>query len=87
MKTRHNVTISPEIWHILQELKRIRGQSASELLEDAVMKMIRAENLNPAFFRLMGSADFCDAAENAELTALLDSLTSDDLEPVIEIEL
>jgi hypothetical protein len=86
-KGRHNLTISPDIWSILSELKKIRNQSIGEIIEDAVKKLIKDEKLNTTYFKIMRSAQFCDPKENEEITRILDNLTEDDLEISSEYEL
>jgi len=86
-KGRHNLTISPDIWYILSELKRIRGKSIGEIIEHAVKKMLKDEKISTSYFKIMQSTSFCDAKENEELTNMLDSLTSADMEVCEEYEL
>lgn len=86
-KKRHNLTLSPEIWTILSELKKINGKSICEIIEDAVKKMVKHEKINPVYFKIMSSTPYCDNKENIELTKVLDEMTEHDLEVVEEYEL
>jgi hypothetical protein len=86
-KTRHNITLSPKVWRILKELKRVQGLSISEILEAAILKTVKDENYNPAYFKIMANAQPCDEKENEELTKILDGLSEEDLKIAREYEL
>lgn len=87
VKKRHNITISPEVWEILTELKRLQGKSISEIVESVVKKTIQHEGYNPTYFKIMSSVPYCNDEENEELTKILDSLTEDDLKVVEKYEI
>ena len=86
-KSRHNITMTPEVWSVLQELRRIKGQSISGLIETAIWAYIKAQGYSTAFFKIMSSAPLADEQENAELTAALDAITAGDLTVVEEYDL
>lgn len=86
-KERHNITMTPKVWKTLKVLRRLQGQSISELLEDAVMELVKVKGYNQLYVKIMATAPHCDTEENEELTQILDSLTGDDLEIAEEYEL
>ena len=87
VKARHNIMMSPEAWTVLQELRRVQGESVSNLIEAAVWAYIKLNKYNATYFKIMSTAPPLDDADNAELTELLDSLTPEDLEVVESYEL
>lgn len=86
-KERHSITMTPEIWRTLEALRRLRGQSISALIEDAVLALIKTKGYNPLYVKILATAPYCDDAENAELTQVLDALTQEDLEIAEEYDL
>lgn len=85
VKTRHNITMSKEVWTILNELKKSLDKSISEILEEAVLEYLERHKYNSLYFKLMANAELCDDEENEELTKILDSLTKEDME-VVRVE-
>ena len=81
-KERHNITLSPKIWKALQTLKRLQGQSVSDILEEAVKELVKSKNYNSTYFKIMSSVGPCDDKENEELSQLLDELKDNDLKVV-----
>lgn len=87
LKTRHNLTFSPEVWKILSLLKETQNKSISEILEQAVLNLVKSEKYNGAYFKIMKTATFCDDVENAELISLLDRIARKDLDIDEEYEI
>jgi hypothetical protein len=87
LKTRHNVMFSNDIWQILQQLKKVQGKSISELIETAILKMMKDDNYNEMYFKIMSTTSYCSDQENEELTSLLESLSAKDLEIAEEYEI
>ncbi|ACR79955.1 hypothetical protein [Kosmotoga olearia] len=79
-KERHNIMMRPSTWKVLNELKRILGKSASEIIERSLWKFIESEGYNSLYFKIMSTVEPCDDEENAELTKILDAMTKEDLE-------
>lgn len=78
-KERHNLVMSPRVWHVLSELKKIRSESISTLLENMVLQYIESENFDSVYFKVM-SSPYCDKAESDKISKALDSLTPEDME-------
>ncbi|HAA84742.1 MAG TPA: hypothetical protein DCE14_00075 [Kosmotogaceae bacterium] len=78
-KERHNIMLTPSSWKLINELGRIQRKSASEILEEALWKMIESEGYNSTYFKLMATAEQCDPQENEELTRVLDEMTEEDM--------
>jgi len=87
IKQRHNIMMRPSAWRILNELKRIQGESASEIIERSLWRFIESEGYNSLYFKIMSTVEPCDAEENAELTRILDTMSEKDLEIVDGYEL
>lgn len=81
-RERHNITLSPSVWKMLELLKKTQGKSISELLETSVKHFIAKEGYNSTYFKIMSSAGSLSEKENKELASILDSLNDDDLEIV-----
>jgi len=82
-KERHNLVMSPQVWHILSELRKIKSESISTILEDMVLNYLKNNNFDTVYFKIM-SSPYCDSNESLKISKALDSLTSDDLEIVEE---
>lgn len=82
-KERHNLVMSPKVWHILSELRKIKSESISTILEDMVFSYLKTNNFDTVYFKIM-SSPYCDSNESSKIAEALDSLTSDDLEIVEE---
>lgn len=78
---------SDDIWRLLQQLKKIQGKSISELIETAILKMMKDNNYNEIYFKIMSESTYCSDKENEELSLLLDSLSARDLEIAEEYEI
>ena len=86
-KGRHNLTIDSEIWKTLGLIAEVQKKSSiSSVIEDLVKFYISKNNINPLYFKIMASSDFCDDEENKQIIKSLDSLNEDDLEIESEIE-
>ncbi len=85
VKARHNMTMSKEVWNVLNELKKTLDKSISEILEEAVLEYFENHKYNLLYFKLMANTEPCDDEENEELTKILDSLTKEDIE-VVRVE-
>ncbi|MFB6226664.1 MAG: ribbon-helix-helix protein, CopG family, partial [Candidatus Paceibacteria bacterium] len=83
---RHSITISPEVWEILENLKQTKNKSISELIENAVKKQIKDEGYNATYFKMMADTEYVSDEENEELTKALDKLDDEDLEIADEYE-
>lgn len=79
-KSRHNINLDPSVWLILNEIKRLTGESISQILEKATWEYLKVKGFNRAYFKLMLASEPCSDEENEELTKILDSLTEKDLE-------
>jgi hypothetical protein len=82
VKQRHSIVMSPQTWKTLEKIAEIKRKSLSQLLEEAVISMIKTEKINSAYFKIMSTVPYCDDDENEELTKMLDSLTEQDLTTV-----
>lgn len=89
MKFRKNLTFSPETWRILEILKKIKGQSISHILEEAVNSYLKIEKINPLYVKLMLDRDieYLSEKENKELTGVLDRLKEEDITVVKRVEI
>lgn len=79
-KERHNLSFDPAVWALLKTLKKIHDKPISSIIEDAVKSMVKREGYNMDYFKLMALAEPCDSEEEKELTKLLESIDSKDLE-------
>jgi hypothetical protein len=86
-REKHNITLAPKTWNTLKVLRRSRGKSISQIIEEAVDDMIKNRNYNPTYFKIMSSTEFCSDEENKELSKMLNSLTEDDLKIEEEYDL
>jgi len=77
-KERHNIMIPGNLWKIAKELGRIKGKSASEVIEESLLSHIKSNGYSRAYFKLMAVPN-CSSEENEELTKALDSLKEEDL--------
>lgn len=89
MKLKKNLTISPDIWATLETLKRIQGKSISDIIEISVRSYVKTEKINPVYIKMMTDPKikYMSKKENDEITAILDSMTEDDLRPGGELEI
>lgn len=89
MKFRKNLTFSPQTWKILETLKRIKGQSVSHILEEAVNSYLKTEKINPLYIKLMldSNIEYLSEKENKELTDILDGLKEEEVKVVKKFEI
>ena len=89
MKLRKNLTISEDVWAILETLKRVQGRSISAIIENSVKKYVKLEKINPLYLKMMTDPNVkhMTKKENDEITAILDNMTEEDMKPVTELEL
>lgn len=89
MKLRKNLTISEDVWAILETLKRVQGRSISDIIENSVKKYVKLEKINPLYLKMMTDPNVKQMTkkENDEITTILDNMTEEDMKPVTELEL
>lgn len=89
MKLRKNLTISQDVWTVLEALKRIQGKSISDIIENSVKKYVKLEKINPLYIKMMTDPNVkrMSKKENDEITAILDNMTEDEMKPGAELEL
>jgi len=89
VKLRKNLTISEDVWAILETLKRIQGRSISDIIENSVKKYVKLEKINPLYLKMMTDPNvkYMSQKENNEITTILDNMTEEDMKPGAELEL
>ncbi|WGS65906.1 hypothetical protein [Marinitoga aeolica] len=84
-KSRHNINLKNKTWMILQELKKIKNKSISNIIDEAVDKYLKDSEYNTLYFKLLSTLPEVSDEENIEILNELKKLTNEDME-VVKIE-
>jgi len=83
---RRALLLNDGTWEVLQEVSKFQQRDVEEILKEAIREYLRKQGYSNLYINLMLEATFCDDAENEELTLLIDSIPSEELQIEKEIE-